>query len=125
MKDDIQLSKLVDMDDPQIVLGEVKNILSMISPDFDCGPVSRVFADILRLFNGEYPGYRECNTPYHDLSHATDIFLAMARLIHGAVLAGEILDRDNITLGLISALFHDAGYIQKRVMIRALGPSTY
>lgn len=109
------------MNDPDAVLDEVKTILSMISPDFDCEPIDRVFSDVLRLFRGEYPGYRRCNTPYHDLNHATDIFMAMARLVHGAVLSGDSMDNHNITLGLICALLHDSGYIQEANDISGTG----
>ncbi len=109
---EIQFSRMVDMGDPQRVLDEVRAIILMMFPEFDFDTVEHVFKDIVRLFHGEYPGYRKCNTEYHDLKHATDTFLAMARLIHGAFVDGENLTRENINLGLICALIHDTGYIQ-------------
>ena len=109
---EIQISRMVDMGDPQRVLDEVRAIILMMLPEFDFDTVERVFKDIVRLFHGEYPGYRKCNTEYHDLKHATDTFLAMARLIHGAFVDGENLTRENINPGLICALIHDTGYIQ-------------
>ncbi len=79
---------------------------------YDFDTVDRIFKDIVRLFRGEYPGYRKCTTQYHDLKHTTDTFLAMARLIHGAILKGENLTRDQVMLGLLCALMHDTGYIR-------------
>ncbi|MEE9610295.1 MAG: hypothetical protein V3W19_03545 [Desulfatiglandales bacterium] len=109
---DIQLSLLVDMEDPQSVFEEVKTIILMMYSEFDFEALNRVFKDVLRLFNGEYPGYQKCNTEYHNLKHSTDAFLAMARLIHGAFLSGENLSRKDTNLGLVCALMHDTGYIQ-------------
>jgi hypothetical protein len=109
---DRALADLIDMDDPPKVLKEVKAILAMMFSDFDSDIVEKVFIDIQRLFKGDYPGYRKCTTQYHDLKHATDTFLAMSRLIHGAVLNGEQLSRAQVSLGLICALMHDTGYIQ-------------
>ena len=105
-------SSLVKMDDPQSVLDEATTIYSTMFPGYSCETVVSVFVDIVRLFHGEYPGYRECNTEYHDLKHTTDSFLAMARLIHGATIFGECFTREEVDLGLVCALMHDTGYIQ-------------
>ncbi len=109
---EIQLSRMVNMEDPQSVFDEVRAIALMIFPEFDFKTVHLVFKDIVRLFHGEYPGYRKCNTEYHDLKHTTDTFLAMARLMHGAFVGGENLSGEHVNLGLICALMHDTGYIQ-------------
>ncbi len=109
---EIQFSRIVNMGDPQSVLQEVRTIVLMMFPGFDFATLERVFKDIVRLFRGEYPGYRNCNTEYHDLKHGTDTFLAMARLMHGAFLKGERLTKEHVNLGLICALMHDTGYIQ-------------
>jgi hypothetical protein len=110
---DIQLYNLIPMDSPQDVLDEAIVILDLISPDFDTAPVTSAFNMVVNLFSGKYPGYRACNTEYHDLHHTIDTFLAMARLIHGAVLDGETFTDRHISLGLIAAFLHDAGYIQE------------
>ena len=107
------LSELIDMSDPRSVLEEAKNILGMMFREPSHQVFEQAFADTVRLFNGEYPGYKRCTTPYHDLKHATDTMLAMARLIHGAILAGHSITEPQVTLGLMCALMHDTGYIQK------------
>ena len=111
--DGMQIPKLVDMENPHAVLDEVRTIVCRTFPKFDFEPVERVFTEVVGLFRGECHGYGKCNTQYHDLKHTTDVLLAMARLIHGAILQGETLSPKNIALGLISALFHDTGYIQR------------
>jgi len=110
---EIRLSTLVAMDKPLSVLGEVKTIILAMAPGADVNPVETTFHDIVKLFSGRYPGYRKCNTYYHDLGHTTDTLLAMARLIHGAHAGGIALEARDITLGLIAALMHDVGYIQQ------------
>lgn len=109
----VQLSRLIDMEDPHAVLDEVKTIVSLLFSGFDFATLDLVFTDIVRLFQGKYSGYTLCHTQYHDLKHTTDTFLAMARLIHGAMLSGEKLTGEQVTLGLVCALAHDTGYIQK------------
>ncbi len=108
-----KLSDYVRMDSPEAVLDEVLIILDLISPGFNTAPVDAAFKSAVNLYKGDYPGYRACNTEYHDLRHIIDTFLAMARLIHGAVAEGEDFTDRQIVLGLIAALFHDAGYIQE------------
>jgi hypothetical protein len=112
-EDTVQLSRLIDMEDPRAVLDEVKTIVSMLFSSFDFATLDLVFTDIVRLFKGKYPEYGPCRTQYHDLKHTTDTFLAMARLIHGVMLSGEQLTSEQVTLGLVCALMHDTGYIQK------------
>ena len=116
-----QLSELVDMNPPENALNEVHIILRMISSDFDFSPITKAFTTVVRLFTGNYPGYRACNTEYHDLHHTLDAFLAMSRVIHGAWLHGEHLTHRHIVLSLICALFHDTGYIQEEHDIEGTG----
>jgi hypothetical protein len=102
----------ISLDNPQEVRAEVKkNVVAMFGT-FDFRQFDRVFNDIIRLFHGKYPGYRPCNTLYHDLSHTMDCLLVTAKLIHGASLNGVTFEKNDVCLGLISALMHDTGYIQ-------------
>lgn len=104
--------ELVCMEDPQEVFAEVKTIVRLIFPQFDFTRLDKVFDDMLLLFGGDYPGYRACNTYYHDLKHTTNCLLVMTRLIHGAVLNGVAFAEKSVFLGLVSALMHDTGYLQ-------------
>jgi hypothetical protein len=111
---DKMLSELVAMENPEDVFQEVKTIFrSGISKEIDLSPLEKAFQATVDLYAGKYPGYRACNTEYHDLCHTTDTFLTAARLVHGEFLLGEpVAPNEMITL-LISALLHDSGYIQE------------
>jgi hypothetical protein len=100
------------LDNPADVMGEVRKIILCLHKKFDFNQFERVFSDILKLFSGNYPGYRGCNTYYHDLSHTMDCLLVTAKLINGASLNGVGFTPRDVNLGLISALMHDTGYIQ-------------
>jgi len=100
------------LDNPQEVLAEVKKIIRLRFGNFQFSRFDQAFGDILSLFDGNYPGYRRCNTLYHDLTHTLDCLLVTAKLIYGAFLNGIIFDQRDVTLVLISALMHDTGYIQ-------------
>jgi len=105
------LSDLLNSKDPSEVYSEVVKIVSLIFPRFDFAHIKKLFCDFLNLFDGSYPGYKKCDTRYHDVVHSTDTFLAMARLMHGASVKGVSFSEKGVVLGLISAMFHDAGYI--------------
>ncbi len=110
--DNSLLTKLLDIRDNSEIIKEVKFIISMINLQFDFHYLDYAFCDVDKLFKGNYPGFRKCNTNYHDLRHTMLVLLAMARLIHGAFLVGVKFTDKEINLGLISALMHDTGYIQ-------------
>ena len=106
-----QMSELINMESPEDVFDEVKKIVLTILPQFDFVPVDLTFRNVLRLFQGLYPGYRACDTNYHNLKHTTDTFLSMARIIHGATITNLHFSEKSVALGLVSALLHDSGYI--------------
>jgi len=107
-----QLSRILPIDSPEASHEEVLTILTLTSPDLITFPISSALKIIMDLYSGEYPGYRACNTEYHDLKHTIETYLTMARLIHGATVEKHHFSDRQIVLGLISALLHDAGYIQ-------------
>ena len=115
------ISKRFSFDSSDEVLHEVLEILSLISSGFNTEPVRDVFAAAERLYNGDFPGYSACNTGYHDFHHAIDTLLAMARLIHGAVLADNSFSERQMITALTAAILHDAGYIQEQSDIRGTG----
>ena len=92
---------------------EILKTLSLVVPDFDTSYLKNVYSDIICLFNGDYPGYRASNTKYHNLEHTCSVTLATARLIHGLHVQGKRFSSRVILLGLVGALFHDTGLIQR------------
>lgn len=102
--------------DPRVVRDEVASILAARYPGLDLQPVDRAFEMFTQLYIGELPGYVGCETWYHDAQHSLDCTLVMARLIDGHEQdrpPAEQLGERRAVLGVITALFHDAGYIRK------------
>lgn len=78
----------------------------------DFTALETIYADIVRLFNGRFPGFRASNTKYHNLEHTCAVTLAVVRLFHGLWVEGNAFEARYIVLGIIAALFHDTGLIQ-------------
>ena len=106
------LEDLVPPGAPEKSLDEVLHLVGLMEAG-DESLIRTAFDDTVRLFHGDYPGYRKSNTRYHDLDHTCSVFLAMARLLHGAYVEGKRWNDRQVALGLFGALFHDVGLIQK------------
>ena len=119
--DSKDIYKILAVGSSDEVLSEVLEILKLISGDFNNGQVRHVFNAVERLYSGNFPGYKACNTGYHDFRHAIEAFLAMSRLIHGAMLGNESFSERQIITALIAALLHDVGYIQEENDTRGTG----
>lgn len=104
---------LVNIYEPGKVAEEISILFEECGAQDSFAPCSIVFKDIEKLFMGTYPGYRGCTTQYHDLKHTMYTVLAMGRLMHGAYKDGVALTPRMLLLGVVSALFHDTGYIQE------------
>ena len=105
------LKDIFQTDSPEVLLKEVLEIIDSVSSDFDKELVSHVSETVAKLYSGQFPGYRACNTGYHDLRHANNTLLAMARLIHGARIKGFEFSESELVSGLVAAILHDVGYI--------------
>lgn len=105
--------KLEEIIRPKNIFEEVRAIVFLMVPDFDFSWIHTVYQDIVKLFEGNFIGYRRCNTQYHDLRHTEDCVLEFTRILHGAFLRGNSISIRGTNLGIISALMHDTGYIQK------------
>lgn len=108
------LYALIDMNDPDAIMAEVRNVSLSVNPQVDLEPIDSAYQDVLRLFTGSFPGYQGCNTAYHDIFHTLDVLLASARLVHGAATTGIAFSVDDINHILLAALMHDTGYIQRQ-----------
>jgi hypothetical protein len=78
--------------------------------------LEKALRDFESLFTGQTPGYLGVDTVYHDLQHSQDVVLAMARLLAGYERShadGPRLGAERALVALITALFHDSGYIRE------------
>ena len=97
------------------VAAEIRSIYTEHYNKSGAGRLQQAFDDFDALYSGEFPGYRACDTGYHDVQHVLDVTLAMARLLDGYKRVGrEPLDERTFRLGVVLALYHDAGYIRRR-----------
>ena len=115
-RSDYDVTNTVQVSSVAAVRRAVEDVYSQTWPG---GPLERLgaaFADFERLFNGQFPGYLGCDTVYHDVQHTLDDTLAMVRLLAGYERSHALEQRlgpDRALLGLVVALFHDAGYIRQ------------
>jgi len=115
-KNNYDVANRVDTTDSQSVHAEVVRIFLELYPDASVHVLNRGFRDMTRLQSGEYPGYRACDTGYHNLQHSLDVTLAMARLMDGYERTRDRSDPLGARLfrfGVVTALFHDIGYLRK------------
>jgi len=101
--------------EPNAVLAETSRVLRQSYPDVDLEAIERAFEIFTRLYTGEIEGYLGCETWYHDAQHSLDCTLVMVRLLDGykrCQPAKAALGSRRAMLGVIAALFHDAGYIR-------------
>ena len=114
---DHDVTNKVDVTSSAAVYRAIRDLLASRLPELPFNKLLRAFQDFDRLYGGEYPGFHACDTAYHDACHVRDVTLAMARLIDGyevSCRAGESLGGKLALVGLLVALFHDAGYIRRK-----------
>lgn len=110
---DIQLAQLVDSTNPAAVFEEVKYNFIQHYSICEFSVVRFVFKDFNDLMDGRYPGYKGCNTKFHDKIHTTDALLAISRLIDGYNIKNPRLPVNKVIDALVATILHDAGYIQE------------
>lgn len=108
----VQLAELLPSVNEETVIEEVTVLLGGLPVGAGLPSVAEACTFVSRLYGGRVAGYRACNTEYHDLRHVHDVFLATARMIHGAVRTGSPVRARCVRLALLAALLHDVGYIQ-------------
>lgn len=111
------VSRKVKTTDPEAVAAEINRIYSDLYQGASTEKLDQAFRDMTQLYRGEFPGYHSCDTAYHDTQHVLEVTLAMARLINGYERGrvGKVpMDDSLFRLGVITALFHDCGYVRQR-----------
>jgi hypothetical protein len=112
----------VDTKNPDETNEVVNNIYQNLFNSSLFDKVEHTLDDVVSLFNGEYPGYQKCDTPYHDLEHTLQAYLATARIFDGLLRENHTtITEEWFALGLISALGHDTGYVKENWDIQGTG----
>ena len=114
-KNNYDVSHSVNTTDAAAVNAEVSRIFRDLCPDSSTSKINRAILDLDSLHHGRFPGFHACDTAYHDIQHVLDVTLAMARLMDGcerAGIAAESFCAPLFCLGVVTALFHDCGYVR-------------
>lgn len=115
-RSDYDVTNTVQVSSVASVKRAVEELFAQTWPGGNLERLGAAFTDFGRLFSGQFPGYYGCDTVYHDVQHSLDDTLAMARLLAGyehSHAAEQRLGADRALLGMVVALFHDAGYIRQ------------
>ncbi|MBA3581886.1 MAG: hypothetical protein H0W44_05460 [Gammaproteobacteria bacterium] len=110
------VTEQVRVTDPQAVKREVIALFNHLYPAENTQQLTVAFDTFAALYEGHYPGYHACDTIYHDIQHTLDMTLSIARMIAGYEKQHDKQDAlgpRRAKLGIITALFHDSGYIRK------------
>lgn len=102
---------------PIEVKNEIVRLFLGVYPDGNPRPIKRAFEDVSKLYYGKHPDYHACDTEYHNIQHVLDVTLAMARLLDGYARNEEDcapLPPAYFNVGIVTALFHDVGYLRRR-----------
>ncbi|HYG54765.1 MAG TPA: hypothetical protein VD965_05665 [Burkholderiales bacterium] len=117
-RNDHDVTDSIRTTDPRAVRGEVVRIYRDLYEAPQAAEIEQAFRDAAALYQGHHPEYFGCDTAYHDLQHVLDVTLAMARLMNGYARnpapGEEPLSREVFVVGMVSALFHDFGYLRRR-----------
>jgi hypothetical protein len=115
-RSDYDVTNSVQVSSPSAVRQAVEELFRQTWPGAPLDRLTQAFGDFERLFTGQFPGYLGCDTVYHDMQHSLDDTLAMARLLAGydrMHTPEQRLGAERALMGLVVALFHDAGYIRQ------------
>jgi hypothetical protein len=116
-RNDHDVTDRVRTTDAAAVSAEVLLLFHGLYPRASAGPIRRAFEHALHLYRGRHPDFHACDTLFHDTQHVLEVTLAMARLMDGYERgrAGRLrLPAPLYCVGVISALFHDVGYLRRR-----------
>jgi hypothetical protein len=117
-RNDQDVTGSVQTTDADDVAAEVTRLFQRLFRNQTADKLERAFRDIAGLYAGRHPEYCPCDTEYHDLQHVLDVTLAMARIMDGYQHARREseapLTAELFTMGVVTALFHDFGYLRRR-----------
>ncbi len=115
-RNDYDVTNTVRVSTTADVRNAVQRLFAAMLPTASFDVLWLAFHDFDRLFEGQFPGYRGCDTVYHDKQHSLDVTLALARLLAGyqrSCAEADRFDVERVMAGIVTALLHDAGYLRR------------
>lgn len=107
----------INVTSTQDVYNEITRLFSETTYSHYYLPLQRSFEIFEALYEGKHPAYHSCDTEYHNKQHVLDVTLATMRLIAGrerSVFNDNRFSTQQVLVAVITALFHDVGYLRKR-----------
>jgi hypothetical protein len=127
-RSDYDVTNTVCVGSVDAVRDAVQDLFIEAYPNASFDALWMAFHDFDELFRGLNPEFKGCDTVYHDMQHSLDVTLAVARLIAGHQKTcdhSNSIDADRALMGLVTALFHDAGYIRRKDEPQRLNGAEY
>jgi hypothetical protein len=115
-RNDFDVTNTVQVSSTEAVRTAVTDLYRQQWSGVSAERIAQTFETLDALFSGRLPGFHGLDTVYHDRQHTLDVTLAAARLMVGyerTVAAEARLGADRALMGLITAAFHDAGYVRE------------
>lgn len=115
-RNDYDVTNTVQVSSTAAVCSATRELFVDTWPGESFDKLAVAFEDFDKLFSGRMPGYHGVDTIYHDRQHSLDMTLAMARLLAGYERRVEdrlLFGAERAVMGLVTSLFHDAGYIRE------------
>ena len=115
-RSEYDVTNRIHVTDCQSVSREVRTIFSVCYPGASYEAINKSFKLFNKLYEGSHAAYHGCDTHYHNIQHVLDVTLAIARLIAGyeqQCEMGASFKPEQASTAIISALFHDVGYLRK------------
>ncbi|HEU5398167.1 MAG TPA: hypothetical protein VFV77_02715 [Gammaproteobacteria bacterium] len=114
-RSDYDVTNRIRVSDPAAVGTAVVELYGELYPRQSVRALETAFTDFTRMYRGEDPRFHGCETTYHDTQHSLDVTLALMRHIDGYERASRPSDRlgaRRAAVGVITALYHDVGYLR-------------
>jgi hypothetical protein len=115
-RNDYDVTNTVQVSSTSAVSAAVRELFESAWPGESSDRLALTFDEFDKLFTGRMPGYHGVDTIYHDRQHSLDMMLAATRLLVGyerSVDPKLRLGGERALMALVTALFHDAGYIRE------------
>ncbi len=116
-RSEYDVSNKVCVSDTSQVCEAVRQLFSGSVSSSEFQTIENGFEIFDALYDGRNASYHRCETDYHNKQHVLDVTLATARLIWGYQQQSDssscLSDKD-VTTGVLTALFHDVGYLRRK-----------